>query len=199
MKLLFVFTGGTIGSTEISKSIGLEHGKGYRLIEAYREKYSVDFSYDTVEPYTLLSENLTGEHIRSLVGCVLDGIREGYDGIVVTHGTDTLQYTSAAIGYCVPIDSIPVCIVSANRPIEHPHSNGLTNLHAAITFIIEGRGGGVFVPYLNDGEDITYIHRATRLMGGIPFSDRVESIKGGYYGYYGSDMVYRANETYLSI
>ena len=108
MKLLFVFTGGTIGSTQKGNVISADSDKPYKLIKAYDEKYRIDFDYDVIEPYTELSENNTGWHISRLVECIKQNLNKNYDGIIVTHGTDTLQYTAAAVGYSFGVSSLPI-------------------------------------------------------------------------------------------
>lgn len=197
MKILFVFTGGTIGSTlGLGNVISPDPQKSYKIIEAYSNRYKIDFEYDVAEPYTELSENNTGENLKALSACVLQNLDKCYDGIVVTHGTDTLQYSAAALGYAIGNDSIPICMVSANRPIEHEKSNALDNLHAAISFIKRSLGRGVFVPYRNDGSDTVVIHRATRLVAGKAFSDEVSSVLDGSYGSFDLDFNFTANESY---
>ena len=182
MRLLFVFTGGTIGSTLNDTYIGLDQTKPFKLIETYREKYGIDFDYDTLEPVSILSENSTGKSISSIVSAVADNIHSGYDGIIVTHGTDTIQYTAAALGYCLGIRSVPVCLVSADYPIEDARSNGLINLHAAITFIRSHAVGGVWVTYRNVHEGVTRIHRATRLLAHQVCSADLYSLSDSHYG-----------------
>ena len=197
MKILFVFTGGTIGSTlGADNIISPDAAKSYKIIETYSKKHTVDFAYDVVEPYTELSENNTGANLKKLATCVLEKLDGGYDGIVVTHGTDTLQYTAAALGYAVGNSSVPICIVSANRPIEHPQSNALDNLHAAVSFIRTGEGRGVFVPYRNDNSDTVMLHRATRLLAGKAFSDEVSSIFDSVWGHFDSNWKLVKNENY---
>lgn len=197
MKILFVFTGGTIGSTlGAGNIISPDAAKSYKIIEAYGSKYPLDFEYDTLEPYTELSENNTGANLKRLSACILQNLTKDYDGIVVTHGTDTLQYTAAALGYAVGSDSVPICIVSANRPIEHPESNALDNLHAAISFIKRCEGRGVFVPYRNDDSNTVMLHRATRLLAGKAFSDEVSSIFDSVWGHFDADFNFIKNENY---
>ena len=182
MKLLFLFTGGTIGSTTRESVMATEEGKSYRILRAYGERYGISFEYEVSEPYTELSENCTGKHLRALVLAVKRGLAESYDGIVVTHGTDTLQYSAAAVGYCIGSDTVPVCFVSANAPIEDPASNGLANLHGAIRFIEQSGGRGAFVSYRNGGSEAVQIHRATRLLESRAFSDEVVSVRNAPYG-----------------
>lgn len=179
MKILFIFTGGTIGCTENYSIIGLDKDKKYALIEKYDRQFGIDFEYDVVSPYEILSENCTGKQIKALVSCVKNNIG-CYDGIVVTHGTDTLQYSSAALGYCLGLCKTPVLLVSSNYPIENDKANGLYNLNAAICFIKAKKGKGVFVSYKNGTGDVI-IHRATRLIASNAFSDKFYSVMNAYY------------------
>lgn len=196
MKILFVFTGGTIGSTLTGDVIGTEQGKAYKIIDAYRARFGIGFEYDMLEPYTELSENNTGDTVRALCECVRENLALGYDGIIVTHGTDTLQYSCAALGYSIGLDSIPVCVVSSNRPIEHGRANALDNLHGAVRFIEGGFGRGVFAVYRNDTSDTVRVHRAARLLGPKAYSDEVESIYGEAYGSFDRDYNYHKNDAY---
>ena len=199
MKLLFIFTGGTIGSTLDGAYISPDRSKAYRLIEAYAEKYGIDFEYDLTEPYTSLSENNTGLQIKALCSSVKASLGQGYDGIIVTHGSDTLQYSAAAVGYCIGLDTEPVCLVASNAPIESETSNALDNLHGAVRFI-EGRAGrGAFAVYRNSGSDRVLVHRATRLIGGIAYSDELMSAQGVIYGELDCDFKFRKNDSYADI
>jgi L-asparaginase len=149
-----------------------------------------------VEPFSELSENLTGEHLSWLVQAVSEKMNGGYDGVIVTHGTDTLQYSAAALGYALGNDTIPVCLVSSNFPIEDPRSNGLDHLHAAISLSRQGRERGVFVLYRNTGEERVECHRATRLSASVVHSDRVSSVGECPYGWISSDGSWEKNPRY---
>ena len=196
MKILFIFTGGTIGSTLHGNVISPDENKPRKLIEEYKTRFGIDFEYSILEPYTELSENNTGEHIKNLARCVTDNLNIGYDGIIVTHGTDTLQYSSAALGYAIGSSSIPVCIVSANRPVEDDKSNALNNLRAAVNFIKNKYGNGAFVPYQNEKDKFVKIHRATRLVSSRAFSEEVASIFDNEYGCFDENFVFHKNEDY---
>lgn len=195
MKLLFIFTGGTIGSTLCGDVISTDSTKSYKIIDEYKKRYGMDFEYDTEQPYTELSENNTGAHIRALCACVKENAKRGYDGIIITHGTDTLQYTAAAVGYSLGLDSVPVCIVSSNRPIEDERANGLENLRGAVLFIKDGCGRGAFVVYRNGNSDIMRVHRAARLIGAKAYSDDVSSVFSQVYGHFEGEHFVK-NESY---
>lgn len=178
MKLLLVFTGGTIGSTASGGYIYADEGKPYLLIEKYRGIFGIDFEYDIIQPYTELSENNTGDTLRTLIECVKPNLQKDYSGIIITHGTDTLQYTAAMLSYTLDT-SVPVCIVSSNYPIEDRRANGLANLKTAVDFIKKVGAAGVWVPYKN-GDESPKIHRGTRLIGGQPFTDCLYSVQNRY-------------------
>lgn len=160
-----IFTGGTIGSTLSQGVICPDGGKPRALMEAYKVKYGIDLTQmaDFSEPYTILSENLDGEVLYKLIQEVADAIKQGYKGIIITHGTDTLQYTGAALGYAFGLCSVPIVLVSSNYPIEDPRANGVENLHGAVAWVQGHFTGGVWVAYKNEGEALK-MHRATRLL-----------------------------------
>lgn len=197
MKLLFIFTGGTIGSTLDGRYISVDSEKPYKLIEAYKTNYYLD-EYDVISPYTELSENNTGTTLKKLTECVLSHTHSEYDGIIVTHGTDTLQYSAAALGYVLGNSSVPVCIVSSNYPIEDERANGIINLHGAIEFIRTQSPKGVWVSYKNPNESLK-IHRATRLLAGNAFSDRIDSIYNSYFGCFDESFSFHKNEVFKEL
>ncbi len=213
MNLLFIFTGGTIGSTVSGDYISTDENKPYELINTYCSRYGLDHSYDIMTPYTELSEQNTGVTISRLVKCLREVVQVdggcSYDGIIVTHGTDSLPYSAAALSYALGNQCIPVCIVSSNYPIADDRANGIDNLHGAIRLIEAGMMGnrsisdgddkilvdrqffsddnlkreisGVFVPYRNH-DGIIYIHRASKLLETAAFSDEYFSAGNKYYG-----------------
>ena len=198
MKLLFLFTGGTIGSTTRGGTISTDSKAPYLLLDTYRSIHGLDFEYDVFEPYTALSENNTGATLRLLIDCVGQYINAGYDGIIVTHGTDTLQYSAAALSYAFADTGIPICLVSSNYPIENERSNAIPNLRGAIRFVSEVGTPGVWVPYQNKN-DVLRIHRGTRLQASLAFSDRVESVFDSYYGSFTEGNPFEQTEGYREL
>lgn len=180
MSILVVFTGGTIGSLNNDGVISPDSSSNYRLIEMYKSAGG-NADFDTAAPYTLLSENLTGEYFSLLYNSILENINRDYDGIIVTHGTDTLQYTSAALSYFFGLCRTPIVLVSANYPLDNPNSNGLNNFKAAVDFISSGSHRGVFTAYKNDSDN-PKIHRASRLQNHLAYDDKLYSIDDKYYG-----------------
>ena len=193
MKILVVFTGGTIGSSVNGDGyFSPDRKKSYRLLELYKKYCSStnnklpkwdgeELSFDTVEPYTILSENLDMIYAQKLVHCISQNLKKDYDGIIVTHGSDTLQYTAAILGYAFGNDTIPIMLVASNYILDDMRANGVDNFAGAVEFIRQHAGRGVFVSYRNTGEH-THFHRATRLIAHAPYSDYLSSVDNIYYG-----------------
>ncbi|KCV70714.1 hypothetical protein, variant [Fonticula alba] len=57
---------------------------------------------------------------------------DGYDGFVVTHGTDTMSYTAAALSFALENLAKPVVLTGAQLPLGHPYTDGRQNLASAI-------------------------------------------------------------------
>lgn len=189
MKILVVITGGTIGSTTSGPYTCLDKSKNYSLIEHYKENYDKNTEFDVVSEYSILSENLTAKELNLLTECVEKSLDKGYDGVIVTHGTDTLQYTASALAYCFSNLSLPILLVSANYPLESKKSNGYHNFEAAVEFVRAKAGNGVFVSYKNKDEDKTNIHLATRVYSHLENTDEVYSIGNQVFAFYKNGLV----------
>ncbi|MDO5154368.1 MAG: asparaginase domain-containing protein [Eubacteriales bacterium] len=180
MHILVIFTGGTIGSTIQDGYISTDHKKKYKLIEQFKEQTDQDVTFDVLEPYTVLSENMTGEYLSKLGACLESVDLSVYDGVIMTHGTDTLQYTAAALSYAFPDIEKPVLLVSSQYVLDHLDANGGANFAAAVTFVQEKAGTGIYVAYRN-ADGVVYFHKGNRVLPHLPYSDEVYSVKGQYY------------------
>lgn len=191
-KVLAIFTGGTIGSAP-SNGFLSPGGEAPRklLIDyfskekqaVYEERFGTEIVFETVCPYEILSENLNGKHLEFLWKTVKEAA--GYDGMIIMVGTDTLAYSSAALGYLFANTRIPIVTVSANAPLTDESGNGFDNFEGAMALILEGKHKGVFCSYKN--EEAHFIHYATRLLPQVNYSDRVVSVKDCFYAKVESD------------
>ncbi len=189
MSIYVIFTGGTIGSASVNNVINTDSSIPEYFISVYKEKYSSHECFKCITPYTILSENLDAEHILLLINTIKDVLEKSdVDGIIVNHGTDTLQYTSAILSYVFSRIKIPIMIVSSNYVISDMRSNGLINFHYAVRFINEYYYGGVFVSYKNDN-DIPYIHRGDGLDLPLMYSADISSVKDRWFAKYDNDTL----------
>ncbi|HBA66403.1 MAG TPA: L-asparaginase [Methylococcaceae bacterium] len=180
--ILLVFTGGTIGSEASCGTIATSANAPYRLLQLFEREYSehsqIDFT--TIRPVQILSENITPVFWETLIKAIEAQQPERYDGVIVTHGTDTLAYTAAALSLYFHALNKPILLVSSDRPLDHPKANGLNNFIAAVEFIRQRRETGVFVPYRNAGES-TQIHLGSRLASSLQLSGDFISVQNKCY------------------
>lgn len=100
---------------------------------------------DVRELMNLDSSNLQPEDWETMARAVADNY-DKYDGFVITHGTDTLAYTAAALHQMLRHLSKPVIITGAQLPLEAEGSDGPRNLKDAFFVACEGEPG-VFVVF----------------------------------------------------
>lgn len=180
MHLLVIFTGGTIGSGISGDVIDLDARSKYRLLSSYREAYGDTVTFTVCEPFTLLSENLCRQHTLDLAACIRSYASEPFDGVIVTHGSDTLSFTSAALSYLLPDFPLPVVLVCSNKVLTDPTANGLANFFGAVKFIETKPNGGVYVAYRNPAEADVLIHHGVRVFPFAFFDDTLCSVGGAF-------------------
>ncbi len=188
-KILVVFTGGTIGSAPDAGYLAPGGEKTRRLLleqfaeqyqNSYEKQFDTEICFETICPYEILSENFNGMHPELLWKALSAQLSQNvYEGVIVTVGTDTLAYSSAALGYMFADTQIPIVTVSANYPLTDGRSNGLVNFEKAIHLILEGCHKGVFCSYNNGGKH--YFHYGTRLLQQANYSDLIYSVLDTYY------------------
>ena len=146
-KILVLFTGGTIGSATTDGIIDVEREGKYAVVEAYRSAYGDDVEFECRQVLNILSENMGFSGWEKMIH-EINGIDTAlYSGVILTHGSDTLAYTSALLGMYFRHFDIPLFIIASNKPIGEKGSNGLFNFTSAVGLIKEGKYKGVFTLY----------------------------------------------------
>ena len=179
--ILVVFTGGTIGSTACDGVINTSQQAGFKLIQMFQSLPQTEqIQFDCIQPLQLLSENLHPKVWTILIAAIEQQNLDNYDGIIVSHGTDTLAFTAAALSFYFHSLNKPLLLVSSNYPLEHRDANGLQNFCCAVEFIRQQMQNGVFVPYTNPGQ-ITQIHIGSRLASSLQLSGDFISVQSKSY------------------
>lgn len=175
IKSLLIFTGGTIGACVDKQTIDVD-AENSALLHHYKERYNTPPPLITCNPYTILSENLDLSHLQILISTIEQQLQKHtLKGIIITHGSDTLAYTSNLLALKFSTIAIPILLVCSDKVLSEHRANGLLHLHVAFNFITQGLGTGVYVPYKNANEPC-YIHRGESLMQSFELSSRFESI-----------------------
>ena len=142
-RILLLTTGGTIAArlTDEGLAPGLDGAALSHFLGGLADSYDL-----TVRDILHLdSSNIQPEEWRLIARSVYEA-REDFDGVVVTHGTDTMAYTASVLSYMVRNIPIPVVLTGAQLPIEHPLTDGLDNLRTAFAMASSGHPG-VFLAF----------------------------------------------------
>lgn len=114
--------------------------------------------------FSLLSENIVPENWTAMARSIQRHIKDGAYGIVVTHGTDTMAYTAAALSFALRNLPAPVILVGSQRSSDRPSSDAYLNLKGAVLAAARAPFAEVGVlmhSTTSDGELV--IHRGTKV------------------------------------
>lgn len=142
-KLLLLATGGTIASVEGKE--GLVPGMSAEDLLQYFEGDSETVDVTCEILMNRDSTNMQPEHWVIIAEAIAKNYHQ-YDGFVITHGTDTLAYTSAALSYMLQGLKKPVVITGSQVPISFKQTDAKKNVSDSIYFAMENVGG-VFVVF----------------------------------------------------
>ncbi len=158
-------TGGTIAS-----KIDYETGavKPYlsakELIEDLPEIREIA-DIETEQLMDILSENMKPEYWSELALSVhKELLRDDMSGVVVTHGTDTMALSAAALAFSLQGLNKPVVLVGAQRSSDRPSSDAAFNLLAATLVAARAPFAEVVVTmHAETGDTYAAVHRGTRV------------------------------------
>ncbi|MDD1663033.1 MAG: Glu-tRNA(Gln) amidotransferase subunit GatD, partial [Methanomicrobiales archaeon] len=111
---------------------------------------------------SILSENMTRHIWQDLARAVFREIRSGVMGVIVTHGTDTMGYSAAAISFMVETP-VPIIFVGSQRSADRPSSDNAMNALCAASAAISPLGEVAVVMHATTSDDRCAIHRGTRV------------------------------------
>jgi glutamyl-tRNA(Gln) amidotransferase subunit D len=112
--------------------------------------------------FNIFSEDMERSNWVVLAKKVYDKIRKG-TGVVVTHGTDTLSFTSSALSFLIENPKAPVVFTASQRSSDRPSSDAFFNLLGAVKVASSDFGQVVVVMHEGISDDILAIHSGVRL------------------------------------
>jgi len=113
--------------------------------------------------FSKLSEDLEPKDWITIADKVIEKLEEGAEGVVISHGTDTMGYTAAALSFLLENLSSPVVLVGSQRSSDRPSSDAHLNLLGAIE-VAESDNPGVFaVMHDSISDETCSIHRGTKV------------------------------------
>jgi L-asparaginase len=153
-------TGGTI-STSPGEHGAVPGRSAAELLEMSGRAAGASVQVRSRDVVRISSRAMTPQVMYRLAEAVQEEIRGGADGVVVTHGTDTLEETAYALALLVDT-SVPVVVTGAMRPPHDPGADGAANLTAAIRAAAEP-GLAAYGPVVVHQDEIHLARWVTKL------------------------------------
>jgi glutamyl-tRNA(Gln) amidotransferase subunit D len=160
--LSIISTGGTIAST-VDYRTGAVSSKFTTedIIRSIPELAEIA-RYRTAQPFNILSENMNPAMWQDLARAIRDEIVAGVTGVIVTHGTDTMLYSAAAISFMLTVP-VPVIFVGAQRSADRPSSDNAMNVICSAKTGVSNLGEVVVCMHATSDDVECALHRATRV------------------------------------
>ncbi|MGB4661263.1 MAG: asparaginase [Mobilitalea sp.] len=143
-KILMIATGGTIASKTTPN--GLYPELTSEEILEYIPAISNLCEVETIQLCNIDSTNISPNIWIMLVNTIRNNYHK-YDGFVISHGTDTMAYTSAALSYMIQDSPKPIVITGAQRPINLDVTDSKTNLYDSFLYAASDLASGVQIVF----------------------------------------------------
>ena len=148
-KVLMLATGGTIASKDSGQ--GLTPAITSEEILSYVPAIGTLCQVDAIQLMNLDSTNITPRHWLEMAQAVEEHY-DAYDGFVITHGTDTMAYTAAALSYLIQYSPKPIVITGSQKSICLENTDARLNLYNSFLYASDSGSHGVSLVF--DGKVI---------------------------------------------
>ncbi|RJX43959.1 Glu-tRNA(Gln) amidotransferase GatDE subunit D [Halonotius aquaticus] len=110
----------------------------------------------------ILSENMEPTIWQELATAVYEEIEAGADGVVVMHGTDTMQYSAAALSFMLNTP-VPIVFTGSQRSADRPSSDNVMNAVSAVEAAKADCAEVLLCMHASASDDRCALHRGTRV------------------------------------
>ncbi|RAW44988.1 Glu-tRNA(Gln) amidotransferase GatDE subunit D [Halorubrum sp. 48-1-W] len=110
----------------------------------------------------ILSENMDPGIWRDLACAVHEEVEAGADGVVVMHGTDTMQYSASALAFILDVP-VPVVFTGSQRSADRPSSDNVMNAVCAVEAAKADHAETLVCMHAGPSDDVCALHRGTRV------------------------------------
>ncbi len=141
-QILLLTTGGTIASASAEDGL-VPQNSG--VMEGYIDQLRVYYDITIRDVMCLDSSNIRPEQWQEIARHIYEAAGD-FDGIVVSHGTDTMAYTASAVTFMLPGVPVPVVFTGSQVPLNEALSDGPDNLRTAFAMASSGVPG-VFLAF----------------------------------------------------
>ncbi|MEM0088299.1 MAG: Glu-tRNA(Gln) amidotransferase subunit GatD [Archaeoglobaceae archaeon] len=111
--------------------------------------------------YNILSENMKPGYWIELARRVYESLKS-YEGVIITHGTDTMHYSASALAFMLSTPK-PVVFVGAQRSSDRPSSDATMNLLCSAKLSVSDVGEVLVCMHGSTSDDFCYAHRGVKV------------------------------------
>ncbi len=145
-KILLIATGGTIASKTTEN--GLVPQITSEEILGFVPETAEICTVETLQLFNLDSTNLCYRHWLAMADTIEKHYQD-YDGFVITHGTDTMAYSAAALSYLIQNSSKPIVLTGSQKSIYSRDTDARENLLSAFIYAADDHACGVRIVFDN--------------------------------------------------
>ena len=150
--ILLLTTGGTIASLPTAE--GLAPGLDGEALAGLLPQGIMDCYDITIRDILHLdSSNIQPEEWVIISRAIFEA-RDSYDGIVVSHGTDTMAYTAAALSYLIQGSPKPIVLTGSQQPMANPFTDAKLNLYQSLLYATD-----------DDSHDVSIVFGGSVIVG----------------------------------
>lgn len=160
-RVLMLATGGTIASKESGQ--GLSPAITSEEILSYVPDVGRLCQVEAFQLMNLDSTNITPRHWLTIAAAIRDHY-DRYDGFVVTHGTDTMAYTAAALSYLIQDSPKPIVITGSQKSICLHDTDARMNLYNSFLYAVD-----------RDSHDVSLVFDGRVILGTRARKERTKS------------------------
>ena len=142
--ILLIATGGTIACKDTGE--GLTPQLTSSDLMALVPELDQICQADAFQLMNLDSTNISSSHWLEMAACIQKHYNQ-YDGFVLTHGTDTMAYTAAALSYLIQNSRKPIVITGAQQSISKRDTDARENLRDAFLYAADDQACGVHIVF----------------------------------------------------
>ncbi|MBS7652790.1 MAG: Glu-tRNA(Gln) amidotransferase subunit GatD [Candidatus Bathyarchaeia archaeon] len=163
-RVSIISTGGTIASRVDYTTGGVRAAISSRDLLSIIPELSDIAVIDADILFSIFSENMEPSHWSEMARRTAQKIRDGAEGVIITHGTDTMGYSSAALSFALQGLPVPVILVGSQRSSDRPSSDAATNLIGSVKAAIEAPFAEVVLAmHESTSDDSIAFHRGTKV------------------------------------
>ncbi len=142
--ILLIATGGTIASKPTEG--GLAPALTSKELLSFVPELKAIANVTEFQPFNLDSTNITAAHWLEMERIIEENY-EKFDGFVITHGTDTMAYTAAALSYLIQESPKPVVLTGSQKSVYLRDTDARQNLLDAFAYCADDDASGVHIVF----------------------------------------------------